>query len=162
MAANNGAQGFSNALMPTDDRVQHKHWRWQSTTGENPIDLWAPGVLWSASRMMGGGAGWGGPFLDDFDGLRERAEVQIEQTGGQQAYVLVGTTRDSNGNSLANCIVMGYVTSTDQFVGQVTSDASGYFSLPTQYGAVNHYLVAYKAGSPDVAGTSSNQLVPVA
>ena len=70
-----------------------------------------------------------------------------------------GTTRDSAGNALGNCVVQAFLTADDSFQGQMTSDPSGYFRIFTaQAGA--HYLVCYLAGSPDVAGTSVNVKVP--
>lgn len=80
--------------------------------------------------------------------------------GGAQRRKIIGTTLDSGGSPLGNCIVQGFVTATDTFVFQVTSDTAGYFELPTQYVAAQHYLVAYKAGSPDIAGTTLNTLTP--
>jgi hypothetical protein len=68
-------------------------------------------------------------------------------------------TKDSVGTPVANAIVQGFVTSTDAYVGEVTSGEDGTYTLGTETVAgVAHYLVAYKAGSPDVAGTTVNTL----
>jgi hypothetical protein len=73
---------------------------------------------------------------------------------------IIGITQDKDGNPLGNVIVQGFRTSDDFYVGQVISDAGGYYEFPSQYTADQHYLVIYKAGSPDVTGASTNTLVP--
>ena len=40
------------------------------------------------------------------------------------------------------------------------SRTDGSYDLPTNFPGVNHYVVAYIAGSPDRAGTTANTLVP--
>ena len=39
-----------------------------------------------------------------------------------------------------------------------TSDANGYYEFRTAIPAELYYVVAYKAGAPDVAGTTVNTL----
>lgn len=147
-------------LNDSEDAHVIKSFQWN-----NRIDIvfnsaWLPGVLWSGSAGMGGQLGWQG-FQDSFDQTLARWDVELSQVGGQQALKLRGTSRDSSGNPLANAIIRGYVTSTNAYEGQVTSDNGGYFELPCSAGAVAHYLVAFKAGSPDIAGTTDNTLIPV-
>jgi len=70
-----------------------------------------------------------------------------------------GFTRDNTGAILGNCIVELYLTATDEPLFKTTSDANGFFRFTAaRYSPATHYLVAYKAGSPDVAGTSVNTL----
>ena len=76
---------------------------------------------------------------------------------------IVGITRDSNGNPLAACTVQVYRTDTQQIVDQETSDANGNYMVQVPVGfsqaqPMTWYVVAYKAGSPDVAGTTVNTL----
>jgi hypothetical protein len=79
--------------------------------------------------------------------------------GTQTKRFIKGVTKDSVGATIANAIVQGFVTSTDAYVGEVTSGEDGTYTLGTETKAgVQHYLVAYKAGSPDVAGTTVNTL----
>jgi hypothetical protein len=60
---------------------------------------------------------------------------------------------------VANAIVQGYVTSTDAYVGEVQANNDGTYTLGTEtLPGVAHYLVAYKPGSPDIAGTTVNTL----
>lgn len=73
---------------------------------------------------------------------------------------ITGVSRDSTGTILGLCVVDLFVTATDQMVYSVTSDASGNFSFGNP-GTGPFYIVAYKTGSPDVAGTTVNTLVPL-
>jgi hypothetical protein len=75
-------------------------------------------------------------------------------------FKISGITKDSTGAVLASCTVDLFITSTNILFGTATSDANGYYQFlgigqpPTAF-----YIVAYKAGSPDVAGTTVNTLV---
>jgi hypothetical protein len=73
---------------------------------------------------------------------------------------LSGVSKDSAGANLGSCNVMIFRTEDKSFVGQTTSDASGNWSVPLMKGGP-FFTVAYKAGSPDVAGTTLNTLTPV-
>jgi hypothetical protein len=61
---------------------------------------------------------------------------------------------------VSGATVQGFRTSDDLFVGETTADSSGNYELATVYPATNHYLVAYKAGSPDITGATVNTLQP--
>jgi hypothetical protein len=56
-------------------------------------------------------------------------------------------------------VVQLFRTSNDLFIMEITSDASGNFLLQSWYSPDTHYIVAYKAGSPDIFGTTVNTLV---
>lgn len=79
-----------------------------------------------------------------------------------QKLIISGVTKDSTGVALASCNVSLYRTSDGAFMESVVSDGSGNYSFSTVGLAQNYYVLAYKAGSPDVAGTTSNALVGVA
>lgn len=72
---------------------------------------------------------------------------------------LSGITKDSAGAVLANCTVRLFRTSDDKFIEQVVSDANGNYQFRSASLSEPYYLVAYKTGSPDVAGTTVNTLV---
>lgn len=74
------------------------------------------------------------------------------------AFSLSGVTRDSTGVALGNCDVRLFQTGSDIEVGQTTSDGSGNFAFSLGNNAGFFYLVAYKPGAPDVAGTTVNTL----
>ena len=71
---------------------------------------------------------------------------------------IAGVTKDSSGVALASCTVQLFRTSDDAFLSDVVSDFAGnYLFYPLETGPF--YIVAYKAGAPDVAGTTVNTLV---
>lgn len=73
---------------------------------------------------------------------------------------VTGITRDSAGAALGGCIVQLFRTVDDAPFGETTSDGAGNYSIVAPVGGP-FYLVAYKAGAPDVAGTTVNTLIPV-
>lgn len=72
---------------------------------------------------------------------------------------LAGVSRDNAGAPLGNCTVKAFRTSDDVQVGYTTSDANGNWTIFVATGS--YYLVEYKAGAPDVFGTSLNTLAPL-
>jgi hypothetical protein len=79
--------------------------------------------------------------------------------GTQTKRFIKGITKDATGIPVANAIVQGFITATDAFIGEVQSGNDGSYTLGTETVAgVQHYLVAYKPGSPDTAGTTVNTL----
>jgi hypothetical protein len=78
---------------------------------------------------------------------------------GNLSMILGGVSRDSAGNVLGSCRVMVFRTEDNSFVTETTSDASGIWSIQLLVGGP-FFLVAYKSGGPDVAGTSLNTIVP--
>jgi len=75
-----------------------------------------------------------------------------------KAYTITGITKDSAGAVLGSCNVFLFKTSTNEFVAATVSNAStGVYTFPVSAGFY-YYTVSYKAGSPDVAGTTFNTL----
>jgi hypothetical protein len=70
---------------------------------------------------------------------------------------ITGVTRDSTNAVLAGCTVDLFRTLTDERVAVTVSDQSGNYSFENP-GSGPFYLVAYKAGAPDVAGTTVNTI----
>ena len=75
-----------------------------------------------------------------------------------QLFSISGITKDSAGAALGNCVIKLYRTSDDLESYSTVSDDSGNYILPVN-NLTQWYAVAYKAGSPDVAGTTVNTLV---
>lgn len=73
---------------------------------------------------------------------------------------ITGVSRDSAGLPLGNCVTKLFRTWDDVMISQTVSDGSGNFTLFAPSSGP-YYIVWYKAGSPDVAGTSVNTLVGV-
>jgi hypothetical protein len=75
-------------------------------------------------------------------------------------WIVSGITKDSTGVALASCVVQLFRTFDDKIMDEVTSNASGVYEFRSASNPSNtHYIVAYKVGSPDVAGTTVNTLV---
>lgn len=74
-------------------------------------------------------------------------------------FTLTGTTRDSAGVALAGCTVELFRAIDDVKIGDAVSDASGNYEFRGLIRGANHYVRAYKTGSPDIAGTTVNTLV---
>lgn len=76
--------------------------------------------------------------------------------GKQNERITGGITRDSTGAPLGSCNVHVFRTSDDILVATTTSDAvtGAWTAYPNVIGP--YYFVMYKAGSPDLAGTSKN------
>ncbi len=116
-------------------------------------------------------AGWGGRA--DFRGLlaidngqgRGQGRGQVgtvvyRSPGGRANLSIAGVSRDSTGAALAGCTIHLMLTGPDILAQVTTSDAAGNFAFSNP-GSGPFYIVAYKAGSPDVAGTTVNTLVAV-
>jgi hypothetical protein len=76
-------------------------------------------------------------------------------------FSLSGVTRDSAGVALAGCVVDLFLNSEDTLVATTTSDESGNYRFIVNGNSQTYFVRAYKAGSPDVAGTSVNTLTAV-
>lgn len=71
--------------------------------------------------------------------------------------VLNGVTRNGAGNPLAGVSIKVFRSDNDALVASGTSGSDGTYSIVTP-GTGPYYAVAYKAGSPDIAGTTVNTL----
>lgn len=74
--------------------------------------------------------------------------------------IISGVTKDSTNTILGSCTVKLYRTADDVYLETCVSDAvTGAYSFSTVGLAEQYYVVAYKPGAPDVAGTTANTLV---
>lgn len=69
-----------------------------------------------------------------------------------------GVTKDSTGAILAACTVTLFRTVDNVAFETVVSDGSGAYSFSAIGLSETYYVVAYKTGSPDVAGITVNTL----
>lgn len=79
-------------------------------------------------------------------------------------WVLSGVTKDSSGAALGSCRVVVLETGRIGIgqlpvVAETISDGSGNYSVPVASNTA-HWEIAYKAGSPDVAGATVNNVTP--
>ena len=78
---------------------------------------------------------------------------------GKVVLHILGVTKDSTSTPLGGVTVSLFLTSTNALLGTTISDGSGNYDFPLFTPVGPFYVVAYKAGSPDVAGTTVNTLV---
>jgi hypothetical protein len=70
---------------------------------------------------------------------------------------IVGVTKDSAGAALGSCLVTLFRTADNSLVHQVISDVNGNYRIYASL-VLQHYILAYKVGSPDVTGATVNTL----
>lgn len=87
--------------------------------------------------------------------------VFYRSPGAYVNFSITGVTRDSSGAILPTCRVELLNTGRDVSIAETVSDAAGNFRFDMP-GTGPFYMVAYKVGSPDVAGTTVNTLIPLA
>jgi hypothetical protein len=92
-------------------------------------------------------------------------EDAVVWSGTQSGKVISGITYDANGAVLAACTVKAFRSTTvDNLLADtqegptLLSGAEGGYAMPLPNNDP-HYLVGYKAGSPDVTGATLNTLV---
>ena len=125
----------------------------------------APGWRTNARGPWGGRADFRGLIQTDALGLQSRTVINRGQIGwvifrspgGYSNSALTGITRDSALAPLAGCRVD--LCQGNIIKQSITSDGSGNFTFLNP-GSGPFFLVAYKPGSPDVAGTTVNTLQP--
>lgn len=126
-------------------RTNKDPYRWDS--------LWSFGCRIGGGDLEGYAQGAGLSSADPFE------PFSCDGPGTQTKRFIRGTVYDSVGVAVSGAIVQGFVTSTDAYVGEVQSNEDGTYTLGTETVAgVQHYLVAYKPGSPDTGGTTVNTL----
>lgn len=87
--------------------------------------------------------------------------INVARVMGTLRMMFSGVSRDFNGATLGTCKVYIFRTRDNVLVGQTVSNGSGDWTFEVAPTSDNHFFVEYKAGGPDVFGTSSNTRVPV-
>ncbi len=122
---------------------------------------WTDGALWPRSRVSGAEMSCAMLSEDSTTagvwGFADRAPEY--SLGAHSLFKITGMVKDAAGDPVANAIVRGFRSANHEFVREVEADGSGNYWFGTQY-LEAHYLVAYKPGSPDIAGTTVNTLMP--
>jgi hypothetical protein len=116
------------------------------------------GIVGASSRLSGGLSAVGPVMVSDVQPTPlQVTSKSLGQRVGKQTWAFYGITKDSAGAALAACTVDLFRTSDDMKVGTAVSDGAGNYEVYS-YDAGPFYVVAYKAGAPDVAGTTVNTL----
>lgn len=74
-------------------------------------------------------------------------------------FGLSGVTRDGNGAALAGVTVDLFASGSNIWLARTVSDGSGNYAF-TGVGFGTVFIIAYLAGSPEVAGSSVHNLAP--
>ena len=145
------------------ERWHEPRWSWQARSPKTMRDRNRWNSLWSYGCKFGGGLLDGEPIGrgQGLTGADMFEPYSCDGDGTSISRFIRGSCVDSGGTAVANAIVQGFRTSDDAYVGQDVTRLDGTYTLATDTAAgTQHYLVAYKPGSPDVAGTTVNTLTP--
>lgn len=138
------------------------NWSYQKRGPASLRDQYGHFGLWPVSRVSSGDPSIPGAVLCGAD-ICEGAQFESSMYGEspiQRLYRFQGQCKDAGGNPVPGAVVQGFRTVDDLYVGQAICDDGGYYDLGTPFTTDAHYLVAYKPGSPDIAGTTINTLTP--
>lgn len=161
-ATGGGWSAQPGTLQPAFLESRHEpRWSYQARSPKTWKDRNKWFSLWSFGCRMTGGdlegyavAGQGG--LTDHDMYEP---YSCDGNGTVNNRFIIGDCVDDSLVAIANPIVQAFVTATDAFAGEVQGNTDGTFTLPVNTVAgVQHYLVAYKPGTPDIGGTSVNTI----
>lgn len=163
-ATGGGWSSQPGTLQPAlDERGHEPRWQWQGRSPKTWKDLNRWYSLWSFGCRVGSGAPIGSDGAGWYDlSMKDLFEPYSCDGGGTQSKnFLRGLCVDASEVPVANAIVQAFVTATDAFAGEVQANTDGTYVLGVEQSkATAHYLVAYKPGSPDIAGTTVNTLLP--
>ena len=103
------------------------------------------------------------PILFAVNGLQLSAHGIFHPIAAMSPYPstklwITGTTWDNTGAALAGCTVRLFRTSDNKLFETLISDANGNFGFSSVGLSEQYYIVAYRAGNPDVAGVTVNTL----
>lgn len=154
------AQMFEHEEM-SDLYKPQSNWNWFKRNHQYTRDQYGHFPLWNLPLLISGN---GDPTMAilgmDANGYGRWEVSRLGESSSWRPWFIRGQCRDQSNAPVAGAIVQGFLTANDLYIGQTKCDDGGYYQLPTTYFGQNHYLVAYRAGSPDIAGTTVNTLQP--
>lgn len=163
-ATGGGWSSQPGTLQPAlDERGNEPRWQWQCRSPKTWKDKNCWYSLWSFGCRVGSGSPIGSDGTGWYDlSMKDLFEpYSCDGEGTQSKNFLRGLCVDASDVPVANAIVQAFVTATDAFAGEVQANTDGTYVLGVEQAKVTpHYLVAYKPGSPDIAGTTVNTLLP--
>lgn len=160
-ATGGGWSAQPGTLQPSFVEARHEpRWQWQCRAPKTWKDKNRWFSLWTFGARVGGGAMEEyAPIGHDMQSIDPFEPFSCGGEGTQTKRFIRGTCVDASDVAVANAIVQAFVTSTDEYKGQdVSRDDGTYLVGVESIAGVQHYLVAYKPGSPDTAGTTVNTL----
>lgn len=116
-----------------------------------------------ASARLGGGLSAVNPIavsdVPPQEMMRARGLPALGTRAGKFSLTITGVTKDAVGTPLGGCAVYLFDTATNTCQRSTVSDANGAYEFTVYAPTVPYYVVSYKAGAPDVAGTTVNTLI---
>ena len=163
-ATGGGFSTQSGTLQPAYLENHHEpRWQWQCRS----LKTWKDRNRWISLWSFGCRVGYGTPSGSDGASFRDTScpdlfePFSCDGEGTQTLKFLKGTAVDASDVAIPGANLQAFRTSDDAFAGyEVQSREDGSFDLATNFPGVNHYVVAYIAGSPDRGGTTVNTLAP--
>lgn len=150
-----------------DDTLLHPpRWSYQSRSVRSTYDRNKWSSLWPQGGFISGNPSTAmTPLGDDYaEGGGHRLGFEMPSVGiqgSQNTKFIRGSCIDASSVAVASATVKAYLTATDVEVGSGVSFDDGTYAVGTDNPvSAQHYVVAYKAGAPDIAGTSVNTLTP--
>lgn len=144
-------EDFDDRSSHTNNAYRSAYAYWESHAKCAVLEItYTPGVNYArtVTELMGG--------KDSIVRKADRVRLVVELFGGKDSlmFTLGGHTRNAAGVILPGCTVVLLRTSDNAYIASTVSDASGHFSFLVADKTVTYYLVAFLAGSPNVAGTT--------
>lgn len=152
----------SDGVMPTTMRVDDRRGSDNVQPSNGPRGSqpgnFEDGMLWRAPQFIQSGQGIG---VQDAAYASTRWLPWTESAGNAARKKLTGTTRNAGGGPLGGVAVQAIRQDGSSCDGTATSDGLGYYEVAVANPSGTYKVDAYLTGSPDVAGTTTNNLVPV-
>lgn len=121
-------------------------------------------LYWPRSDFTGNTTGVASEILGAT--WRDKTELIQPCGGGSSSRMAIfGTCRDVYGTPVVGAVVKLFKTlntptpGKDVLLDEVVSDGNGNYTVTTPYYPDTHYIVEYKTGSPDIFGSSRNDLI---
>lgn len=162
--------GGLDAMAPSNQCTQFDALPWFVRSGRRDNSYWRRGdsqfgsrnkyvTLWPGSGFMSGDRSEGFCMLgQDCCEQDQWGPIQRASRGNGAQKFIMGSCKDSGGSPVSGATVQCFLTANDNLVSEVTSNTNGTYEAPTVYPGAAHYLVAYRPGSPAIAGTTVNTL----
>ena len=154
--ANNQELGFNVSV--NDDRLQPPEYKTLGGDFVSTTPMYHADILWPRSRNQGAAAALSGVSgMLNPDSAAQAWEWNVYTTGSRHRMVFTGQTLNAAGSPLGGCTVQLFNTATGLLVDTQTSDAGGNYKV-TDPNNVACFMIAYLPGSPDIAGTTIDEL----
>ncbi len=141
-------------LVPIDQGTPAYAYQTWPGKGPNPTQRIAPAIR--GERIVPSDLGRTPFFI--FPGAGPRRPFMFQPRWLSLAqFALSGVIRDQAKVAIAGCVVELFRTDDNVFLSKTNSDAGGNYIF-SPVGAGPFFIVAYKSGAPDLAGTSVNTL----